>query len=66
MTVSVLHSGKGDNFLVNVHQTYLGVFKSNSLLPPLLLGLSHSEYKKVKVKSLIRVRLFVTPWTVAY
>ena len=27
---------------------------------------THSKHVKVKVKSLSRVRLFVTPWTVAY
>jgi len=28
--------------------------------------LFHLYYRKVKVKSLSRVRLFATPWTVAY
>ena len=39
--------------------TVLGLFLYT--LPPLLL-----EQVKVKVKSLSRVRLFATPWTVAY
>ena len=30
------------------------------------MGKNLNYYKKVKVKSLSRVRLFATPWTVAY
>ena len=29
-------------------------------------NMSNRSYKKVKVKSLTRIRLFATPWTVAY
>ena len=35
------------------------------IIPEHLTTPSHSSYMKVKVKLLSRVRLFVTPWTVA-
>ena len=50
--------------LLGVHWT---ARRSNqSILKEISPGCSLVERKKVKVKSLSRVRLFATPWTVAY
>ena len=50
--------------LLGVHWT---ARRSNqSILKEISPGCSLVERKKVKVKSLRRVRLFATPWTVAY
>ena len=44
----------------------LGTFTARAWVPSLAEELRSYKPLKVKVKSLSRVRLFVTPWTVAY